>query len=80
MEPEPEQAPAADAGAGAAEAAPVVRSFTFTPVTGDWADDDEEEDGREGARASILEELKAKYHTRCGGPGTPRSRLVTVPE
>jgi hypothetical protein len=70
MEAEPAAGAAAmdAAGAGAdASAAPVVRSFTFTPISGDWADDAEEEDGegREGERASALEQLKEKYQHRC---------------
>jgi hypothetical protein len=69
MEAEPTLAPAAGEGAGGdADAAPVTRRFTFTPVAGNWADDDEDEkdeDGREGARAAILETLKAKYQHRC---------------
>ena len=72
-------AAAAAAGAGEEAApAPVVRSFTFTPISGNWADeadDDEDEGGREGSRAAVLDQLKEKYQHRCEAPrGTARQR------
>ena len=71
MEEEPSVAAAAGAATGAApDAAPATKTFAFTAITGpgaNWADEvdeEEETEGRESARAAILDQLKSKYHSR----------------
>ena len=58
--------PPADADAGA----DAPKLVTFVSVaSSNWADQVDEEDGddegRERARAEVLEALKTKYHSRC---------------
>ena len=70
MEEEPPAAAAAGAADGdaAPDAAPTTKTFAFTAVAGNWADEvdeEEETEGRESARAAILDQLKSKYHSRC---------------
>jgi hypothetical protein len=75
---EVEPAAGTEAVGSAPAAVPVVRSFTFTPISGDWADDAEDEEdgeGREGARASALEQLKEKYQHRCASAVARAARM-----
>jgi len=69
MEEEPPAAAAAGAAAGgdALAAEPVAKTFAFTAIAANWADEvdeEEETEGRESARAAILDQLKEKYHSR----------------
>ena len=61
-------AAAADAPSAAPDAAPATKTFTFSAAgTANWADEvdeEEEAEGRESARAAILDQLKEKYHSR----------------
>jgi hypothetical protein len=66
-EPPAAAAPADATPAVAPDAAPATKTFAFTAVTGNWADEvdeEEETEGRESARAAILDQLKTKYHSR----------------
>lgn len=67
MEAEPTTAEAPAVEAALADA-PVDRTFThtFTPVSGAWADADDEEEEVGGARARHMEEMQEKYKSRCG--------------
>ena len=71
MEEEPPATAAAavaDAPSAAPDAAPAVKQFTFSAGgMANWADEvdeEEEAEGRESARAAILDQLKEKYHSR----------------
>jgi hypothetical protein len=81
MEAEPTTAEAPAVEAALADA-PVDRTFThtFTPVSGAWADADDEEEEVGGARARHMEEMQEKYKSRCGVVQGARACFSPLPD
>ena len=81
MEPAPEagaSAPPGDATAPAAgdvpAPAPAVRTFAVAPITGNWADEDDEEEPMTEERQRQFDALAEKYRSRADRFGTDADR------